>query len=274
MVESGQTDMGGSVQAFQTTHWSLIAGIQAHDSEERALTGLMLERYWKPIYCYLRRKGYGNEEAKDLTQGFFQQVVLHRNLVQRADETRGRFRTFLLHALNQYVINENVKQTRHKRIPKDKLVPLDSADPPAIPAAVFAAEAEQSYHYAWTSALMDRVLMTVRLACYDEGLETHWHIFSERVVRPILDDAAPPSLGTLSAKYGIADPRQASNMIVTVKRRFRSTLREHIRMTVLTNDQVDDELREILRFLPEMAQYSSSLRDYRTGESVQRTTRP
>ncbi len=256
MGTDGRTDIGGPGETFLTTHWSLIGDIQAGDTRENALIGLLIERYWKPVYCYLRRKGCPNEEAKDLTQGFFHAVVLNRSLVQRADPSKGHFRTFLLHALNQYVVNESAKQTAGKRIPKNKLVPLDLLDPPTVPAAILEAGPEDCYHYAWMSALMDRVLETVRIGCRDEGLETHWHVFNERVVQPIFNSADAPPLADLCTKYGIAEPRQVSNMIVTVKRRFRAALREHVRTTVIAEDQVDNELAEILRFLPEAAQDS------------------
>ena len=61
-----QTDMGGTVGTFLTTHWSLIEGVQKHEDPDRALIGLLLERYWKPVYCYVRRRGHANEEAKDI----------------------------------------------------------------------------------------------------------------------------------------------------------------------------------------------------------------
>src|SRR5512136_3003846 len=101
MAVRDQTDMGGTAETFLTTHWSLIEGVQKHADPDRALIGLLLERYWKPVYCYLRRKGYKNEDAKDLTQGFLHEVVLDRQLIQRADPAKGRFRSFLLHALKQ-----------------------------------------------------------------------------------------------------------------------------------------------------------------------------
>jgi hypothetical protein len=254
--KEGRTAIGGACETFLTTHWSLIGHIQAGDTRDRALIGLLLETYWKPVYCYLRRKGYDNEQAKDLTQGFFHEVVLNRNLVQRADQSRGRFRSFLLYALNQYVANELAKQSVGKRIPKDKLVRLDAADPPAVPSTVVEAAAEDSYHYAWMSALMDRVLNTVRLGCRDEGLETHWHVFNERVVQPILCGTPAPSLAEVCQRHGIDDPQQASNMIVTIKRRFRTALREHVRTTVAADAQVNEELADILRFVPGLAQDS------------------
>ena len=112
-----ETDIGGERNIFLTTHWSLIENVGDEGERDRALIALLLENYWKPVYCYLRHKGYGNEDAKDLTQGFFHEVVLDRNLVQRADPAKGRFRSFLLHALNQYLINELDKRIAKKRVP-------------------------------------------------------------------------------------------------------------------------------------------------------------
>ena len=118
MSNHERTSMGGERETFLTTHWSLIEGIKKHQDKDRALIGLLLERYWKPVYCYLRRKGCGNEQAKDLTQGFLHEVVLNRHLVERAESSKGRFRWFLLHALNQYVLDEQRKETARKHIPR------------------------------------------------------------------------------------------------------------------------------------------------------------
>ncbi len=249
-----RTNMGGSHRAFLTTHWSLIDDIQAGEDRDRALISLLLQRYWKPVYCYLRRRGCDNEEAKDLTQGFFHEVVLRRELVLRADPAKGRFRSFLLHALNQYVINQKNKRTAGTRIPPEKLASLDSMDLSELPQDMSESGPDASFNYAWVSALLDRVLSAVKSGCCQEGLETHWEVFNARVVRPILDGTAAPALGEVCARLGIEDTRRASNMIVTVKRRFRETLRRHIRTTVVSDEQVDDELDEILRFVPESAQ--------------------
>ena len=95
MPGEDKTAMGGVQEAFLTTHWSFVDNIDASNEEDRnrALVGLLLKRYWKPVYCYLRRKGYGNEQAKDLTQGFFYEVVLGRQLIEKAERSKGRFRS-------------------------------------------------------------------------------------------------------------------------------------------------------------------------------------
>jgi RNA polymerase sigma-70 factor (ECF subfamily) len=210
------------------------------------------------VYCYLRRKGYNNEQAKDLTQGFFHEVVLSRELVQRADQSKGRFRSFLLHALNQYLIDEKRKEASYKRIPKDKLVPLDVVAPPVLPHAISRQAPEECFNYAWKSTLLDQSLSQVQDQCSEQGMETHWHVFREKVVRPILADVEPLSLKEICAKYNVESEARASNMIVTVKRRFQSALKKNVRNTVISEDQIDEELREILKFFPKSAQDSQN----------------
>jgi len=250
------TDMGGTSEAFLTTHWSLIEDIKSKEDKKQALTGLLLDRYWKPVYCYLRRKGYDNEKAKDLTQGFFHEVVLNRNLLLRTEQCKGRFRSFLLHALNQYLIDCKRQQGAHKHIPKDKLVPLEIIEPPILPQTISKLGPEESFNYAWKSALLDRILIQVQAECSEEGMSIHWRVFHDRVVQPILENIEAPSLKEICSKYAIEDEAKASNMAITVKRRFRSTLKKYIRSTVISENQTDEELKEILKLFPKKAQDS------------------
>lgn len=248
-----ETDMGGAGGAFLTTHWSLVGHIQS-DDQDRALIGLLLDRYWKPVYCYLRQKGYGNEDAKDLTQGFFHEVVLNRNLVQRADQSKGRFRTFLLHALDQYISNEKRKLSTQKRTPKGGLVPLDIVSLPAMPKTASRFGPEDSYNYAWIAALLDQILSEVETKCIEDDKQIHWQVFQDRVVQPILADTAPPSFADICDKYGIEDHKKASNMITTVKRRLQRALKEYLRKTAASEDQIHEEFVELIQLIPKSAQ--------------------
>ena len=256
-----QTEMGGDRGSFLTTHWSLIEDIQSEGDEDQVLIGLLLERYWKPVYCYLRPKGYNNEQAKDLTQGFFHEVVLNRNLIQRADRSKGRFRSFLLHALNQYLIDQKRKREALKRIPKEKLVPFDINHPPVLPRAVTKMGPESCFDYAWKSALLDQSLSQVEAKYLEQGMETHWCVFCDKILKPSLENLEPPSLKEICAKYNIEDEAKASNMIITTKRSFQTMLRKNVRNTVISEGQVDEELREILKFFPEKAQDSQPSTD-------------
>ena len=256
MRRGDYTDMGGPGGTFLTTHWSMIGTVQSSDDRNRDLIGLLLSRYWKPVYCYLRRTGYGNEQAKDLTQGFFHEIVLGLNLIQRADQSKGRFRSFLLFALNQYLVNEQRKQTAQRRIPQDRIVSLDAIKAPVMPPSVVESSAEDSYHYAWVSALLDHVLSDVERMCCQQGMETHWRVFRERVVLPMLNNTARPSLAEVCREHGIESEKKASNMIITVKRRFQAVLRQYVRSTVASDSQTEDELKQIMQFLPRRAQHS------------------
>lgn len=247
--------MGGTGGVFLTTHWSLIEDYKSDDERSRALIGLLLDRYWKPVYFYLRRKGHNNEQAKDLTQGFFHEIVLNRGLIQRADQSKGRFRSFLLHALEQYLIDERHKQAAQKRIPKDKLVSLDTFEEPVIPIVHPDMTAEESYNYGWMSALLDRVLSEVETKCHEQDMSIHWNIFNDRVVKPILKQQVCPSLDDICEKYSIEDRKKASNMTITVKRCFQAVLQEHVRNTVISDDQTHKELQEIMQLFPKSAQH-------------------
>ncbi|MFH1882968.1 MAG: hypothetical protein ABIL62_09700 [Planctomycetota bacterium] len=249
------TSMGGTGQAFLTTHWSAIEDAGATDEDKnRALIGLLLKRYWKPVYCYLRRKGYDNEQAKDLTQEFFYEAVFGRGLIQKADESKGRFRSFLLIALNRFLINIKHKETAQKRIPKDKLVLLDMVDSLELPQTVSKLGPEDSFNYAWVSSLLEDVLEEVEAKCHADGKSVHWQVFYDRVLQPIIDGTDPPSLREICERYGIKDDAKASNMIVTVKRRFQAVLKKQLRDSVVSDEQVSGELEEIKRFFPKIAQ--------------------
>ena len=85
-------------------------------------------------------------------------------------------------------------------------------------------------------------------------MELHWNIFNERLVQPILRNTAVPSLAEICEKYGIEDQKKGSNMAITIKRRFRTALKQYVRNTVISGNQVHEELKEIRRFFPENAQ--------------------
>jgi RNA polymerase sigma-70 factor (ECF subfamily) len=249
MTYRDHTDMGGAREAFLTTHWSIIDGVKGHVDKDQVPIGLLLERYWKPVYCYLRRKGYDNEQAKDLTQDFFHEVVLNRSLIERADQSKGRFRSFLLNALNNYLIDEKRKETAQKRIPQSKLVPLDLSNPPVLPENVQQLGPEQCFDYAWKTALLERALAELKQWYFGREMETHWYIFRDRLLRPNLEGGETPAFSQLSERYGIEDETKASNMLGTVKRQFQKILAKHVRQTVISGDVAKDELQEMFKFM-------------------------
>lgn len=249
MKNRDQTSMGGVGEAFLTTHWSLIDQAQSKEEGKRALIGLLLSKYWKPVYCYLRRKGYDNEQAKDLTQGFLHEVVLGRGLIQKADQSKGRFRSFLLVALNRYLIDVRQEENAQKRIPRERLVSLDQFDPPELPPSLMQSDPEETFHYAWVSALLEQVLAEVRTRCRERELMLHWQVFRDRLVHPILNRTDAPPMKEICERYGIAEIVKASNMCTTVKRIFQTELKQHIRNSVMSDDDAMEEFEQIRRFI-------------------------
>lgn len=255
MKADDYTRIGGTERRFPSTHWTVIQEAGPGDNDHsRRVIGDLLRDYWKPVYCYLRHRGHSNEEAKDLTQGFFQDVVLSRDLIQRADRTRGRFRTLLLTALNNYLANVHRRQTAQKRIPRHKLVALDQAKTGELPEVVQTITPDESFHYAWVSELLDRMLEEVEADCQAHDMSIHWNLFHDRVLRPTLEDRTPPPLAELCARYGIDEATRASNMIFAVKRRLQAALKRYIRQSVACDEEISDEILELKQFLTRTGQ--------------------
>jgi RNA polymerase sigma-70 factor (ECF subfamily) len=255
MRDKDYTDVGGTGRAFLTTHWSVIEAAGSGDEDgDRALIGLLLNQYWRPVYCYLRRRGYPNEQAKDLTQGFFHEVVLHKRLVEKADPAKGRFRSLLLITLNRYISDARDAQTARKRIPREKLVSLDFVTSSDFGASLATAGPEDCFNTAWISVLLEQALEQVEAQCHEDGKTAHWYVFRDRVLQPIMNRGEPPSLKAICATYGIDSETIASNMIVTVKRRLQKVMRECLRRSVTSDELVDGELEELRRFFPKIAQ--------------------
>ncbi len=250
MAKSYRTFIGGSGDdAFHTTQWQNLHAAQTLDPQrKREVIGAIMNKYWKPVYSYLRRKGNSNEEAKDLTQGFFHEIVLGRELISQADQTKGRFRTFLLTALDRYVISMHRAQTARKRAPRKAMVALDNFDPGSI-APIDSGTPVDAFTYTWASELLSEVIVEVHEECLRDGLEKHWKVFHATVVKPTMEGADTPSLGELCSQLDIKSEAKASNMSITVKRRFRTILARHIRQYVESDDQVEEEIRDMMQIL-------------------------
>ncbi len=245
-----KTVMGGTGNVFHTTCWVDIREVRTSDEAQRkAIIDSLLRKYWRPVYCYLRHKGYDNERAKDLTQGFYHEVVLGHELIQKADQSRGRFRTFLLTALGHYVSNVHRNETVQKRMPKEGIVHLDDFNECDDANILTGATAEEIFHYTWASDLLDEAISKVKNEYCSGGKEIHWKVFEEAVLSPMFTNEHPASLSEICSKYGIDSPSKASNMILTVKRRLGGVIKRGLRQFVQSESEVADEFNELLKIL-------------------------
>ena len=249
-----QTEMGGANQRFHTTCWTEIIKTHTRDeAHQKKILDELIQQCWKPVYCYLRQKGHPNDTAKDITQGFFHEVVLGRDLIQQASRDKGKFRTFLLTALDRYATDIYRRDNAKKRSPDAGIVSLEMNDSEGFIEAQAELEPDQIFNYTWASETLNRVLDEVREYCVSSDRQTYWNVFNEKVIIPILDGGNAPALNDLCKKYGIPDEAKASNMIAYVKGKFRSTMMQCIRQFVDSESEVEDEFNAMFTILSNKA---------------------
>jgi DNA-directed RNA polymerase specialized sigma24 family protein len=245
-----RTNVGGSRSRFETTQWAEMRAFAGLDeSQRRVVLDGLIDKYWKPVYCYLRRKGYDNERAKDLTQGFFHEIVMGCRLIEKADESKGRFRTFLLTALNRYVVSTHRHQTAGKRRPAGGVAALHETAETTLSRASEDMGPDEAFTYTWAIELLQEVLAELKEQCRHDGKEVHWHLFQARVLDPILGRQEPPALSQLCEQFNVASPVKAENMIVTVKRRFQAAMRSRVREYVASDGDVEQEICDLMTIL-------------------------
>lgn len=250
MSSDDRTYIGGGGSDFEATRWTHIGHLRGEDVEKRrtALAALC-QQYWRPVYCYLRRKGHDNDRAKDITQGFFQDIVLGRDILQSADKAKGKLRTLLLTALDRYVVSLHRAATAKKRMPQAQLLSLDGME--SWPSQQFAdlGTPEDAFAYGWAANLLDDVLATVESDCRRRDQQLHWRVFERLVVRPSLMGGCAPALSTVCGDLGIASDVTASNMCTTVRRKFKAALRAKIRSFVPHDELIDEEINDLMQIL-------------------------
>ena len=250
MKEANRTKMGGENTRFAETEWTRISQARTeNEARRREAVSAICSRYWKPVCYYLLRKGYDNEQAKDLTQGFFEEIVLGRDLIQKADKGKGKFRTLLLTALDRHVVSRHRAASAKKRSPGKRLASLDQLEGWEQPKSLRQATPEEAYAYAWAAGLLDEALKDVEAHCRQAGQDKHWEVFRRAVLEPLWTNIPPEPLSVICHELGIRDEARASNMCVTVKRRFKTTLRLRIRPSVGSEKLVDEEIQDLMRIL-------------------------
>ncbi len=232
---------------FATTHWSVVLAAANQDTPESAAAlERLCQTYWYPLYVYVRRRGYGPEDAQDLTQQFFA-LLLQKDYFRLADPHRGRFRTFLLHALEHFVINEWKKAHRLKRGGGAALLSLD------LPTGEqrYALESrnsttpEQAYEKRWALILLDQVLAKLREQYTIANKE---RLFDELAGLLWGKDTSSgmDSYAVLGVRLGMSESA-ARVAMHRLRERYRQLLKAEVAQTVASPQEVDDELRHLLR---------------------------
>jgi RNA polymerase sigma-70 factor (ECF subfamily) len=123
-----ETEYSGRAGEFKTTHWSLLLTAYHRDTAVAAVAlNRLCQSYWYPVYVFIRRRGHAPDESSDLTQEFFAEL-LEKNVLLAADRERGRFRSFLLASVKNFLSHQREKARAQKRGGEYVFVPLDSAE--------------------------------------------------------------------------------------------------------------------------------------------------
>jgi len=229
---------------FATTRWSII-NAAAHGSDRRTAQALaeLCQIYWPPLYGYLRRRGHSPEDAQDLTQGFFARF-LERHIVRSADRARGKFRAFLLTALKRYVINEHERTTAARRGGRHVHLALDFEDAERAYAREQHAEdtPEQLFDRKWAAITLGRALQKLREEYDRAGKQAEADI-----LLPYLTESSQlPSYKDAAAMLGISEDA-VKVAVHRLRRRFGESLRLEVAETVRQPDEIEDEMRDLMR---------------------------
>lgn len=230
---------------FTTTHWSVVVSAGESDSEAslRALDRLC-RTYWYPLFAYVRRRGYAEEEAKDLTQAFFAQLISGQT-VAKADRERGRFRTFLLASLDHFLANEWNRSQARKRGGGLEFISLEFAREQEAHhlEPVDHLTPERLFERRWAEAVLVRVLDRLQQEYDGSKIKRFEHL------KPFLNEAkGAESYASAAQALGLSEPAVKS-AIHRLRQRFRELLRQEIAQTVATSSEIDLEIRHLLQAL-------------------------
>ena len=233
---------------FNTTRWSLVLSCADSGIESvaaRDALGELCETYWRPIFAYICRRGYSTQDAEDLTQDFFTSL-LQGPLLERADPERGRFRSLLLKALQDFLGHAREKLRTQKRGGGMKLVSWDDWMAEAPSQLSFSAQAlnswspEQLFDLRWAATVVEQALRRLREECQSRGrlrlFETlSLYLTTER------EDVSYQNLATTLGITESAIKKQLHNL----RRRYRWLLYDEVEQTVENPNEVEGEIRHL-----------------------------
>ncbi|MFT5324998.1 MAG: RNA polymerase sigma factor (sigma-70 family) [Planctomycetaceae bacterium] len=228
---------------FGSTDWSIVRQLDGPDAE-LALAKLC-EQYWQPLYAYVRSKVRDVHKAQDLTQGFFAHVMAKDSLRQAAPD-RGRFRSFVLASLTNFMTNEYAAENAQRLGGQVRQVSLDfdDGDQHFSRATAESMTPERVFDRAWTLTLLDRVAERLRTEHEEAGGTERFEALKATLTsvgRGSMYDEIAEKLQVTEAAA-----RQAASRL---RKRYRELLRLEVGRTLEDNDDIEDEIRQMFASL-------------------------
>jgi DNA-directed RNA polymerase specialized sigma24 family protein len=241
-------DAQNGAAAFATTHWSVVLTAQGGSPAAEEALEKLCRIYWQPLYAFARRQGYGPEEARDLTQGFFQLLLTRRDL-DNVRKEKGRLRSYLLVSFKRFLAGERRREMTIKRGHGQWLFRFDELD--ATERACFALSnlvdplsADRLYERRWASTLVEQVLRRLK----DEYCATGNARLFNSLTQLLPDEPEALSRAQIAARLELTNNalRQAFHRF---RHRYQILLREEIAHTVADVGEIEDELRHLIAVL-------------------------
>ncbi len=224
---------------FQTTRWTVVARAKGDGDDARAALAELCERYWYPVFLFVRRRCATEEEALDRTQEFFARLI-EKRFVEPADPSRGRFRGYLLACVRHDLANQRDHERAAKRGGDARIVSIDAR----TAAGRFAGEPsttddpEREFQRAFARTLLERVLGALRVEHAEAGKEEEF----ERLRPHLARSASAPSLADVAAALGTTEGATKVRLH-RLRRRYAERLRAELADVVDRPGDVEDELR-------------------------------
>ena len=232
---------------FPTTAWSIVLTAGRDSTDAHDALAVLCQAYWYPVYAYIRHRGYAGQDAEDLTQQFFAHL-LETHLVRAASPGRGRFRSFLLASIRNFLANEWDREHAVKRGGKASLLSLDfraaegryALEPPDR------LTPEKLFERGWALALLERVLKRLRNEFVEAGRERRFEF-----MKAFLDSEPSGTTYSRLAADLEASEGAARVAVYRLRSRYRELLHQEILAIVTDPAEVADEIRYLLSALDE-----------------------
>lgn len=244
----------GASEPFAPTHWSVILAAgesQVAPETARAALAELCQTYWAPLYTFVRSRGHSAHDAQDLTQDFFAHLIEHK-IYTRADREKGKFRSFILASLKNFLGHAYDWEQTLKRGGAFDFLPLDEARAEAAESLfqTHCAEATGEDHLferSWAEAVVQTALERLAAEQKAEGKEK---LFAMLKMFLTASGDPLPAYDELATRLNLATSTLRSQ-VTRLRARFREFLRAEVRRTVNTETEVDGELHELFRVLTE-----------------------
>ena len=220
-------------------------GTESAESARQALSGFC-QAYWPPLYSFLRHRGFPSADAQDLVQGFFAHL-LEQNTLTRADQQKGRLRTFLLGSLQNFLFDEYDRARALKRGGGRQAVSIEEHLPDAEAAMLATSHLSDAacYDLVWASNIVSRAWQNLQNAFMAEG-KAEWL----QELRPFVagGSVTPPNQEEAAARLGVPIATLRT-WLSRLRQRYRESLRMEVASTVSDPGDVDQELHHLYQIL-------------------------